>query len=89
MKTVKVGDAVQVVDENGIEHTGLVTANWQNMAGEATYDETQPVYIALNVVFVSADSTKTDSYGRQTEHLSSCMHRSVAGTCPGRYWYQA
>ena len=89
MRTVKIGDAVKVVDEVGIEHDALVTASWgSGSQGEQQYDEAEQVFLAINVVFVSSDPLKTDCYGRQKEHLSSVAHRSVKGECLGRYWWQ-
>jgi DNA-binding protein len=39
----------------------------------------------INVLYVSADETKTDPYGRQIERASSVQH--VAGTtAKGRFW---
>ncbi len=91
MKTVQIGSAVKVVDEVGVTHDGLVTAAWGQNPNEAQeYDDSEDkvVHLAINVVFVSADENKRDCYGRQTEHLSSCAHRSSVGACPGRFWYQ-
>ena len=88
-KTVKIGDMVNVVDEVGVEHKALVTASWGPGGDEGqTYDDTQPVHLAINLVFVSSDANKRDCYGCQTEHLSSVSHKSTAGSCPGRYWWQ-
>jgi hypothetical protein len=70
----KVGTAVKVVDEVGVLHHGLVTNCWGGSC--------------LNVAFLSADESKVDQYGRQTEHLSSCSHRDGT-TAPGRYWFIA
>lgn len=91
MKTVQIGSLVQVVDEVGVQHAGLVTAAWGSNPNEAqSYDDSEgkQVHLALNVVYVSADENKRDCYGRQIEHSSSMMHRSAAGGCPGRYWWQ-
>jgi hypothetical protein len=74
-EVIKVGSAVKVVDEVGVLHHDLVTANWSSERSTCA-----------NVVFLSADETKTDQYGRQSEHLSSCSHRDVT-TAPGRYWF--
>jgi len=41
----------------------------------------------INVVYLSGDESKTDSYGRQLERdMTSVQHRS-ATTAPGRYWF--
>ena len=86
MKTVQIGSAVKVVDETGNERNGLVTNCWPPEGVE--YDEAAQVHLAINIVFTSADVNKLDCYGRQTERLSSVMHRSMKGECPGRYWWQ-
>ena len=91
MKSVQIGSPVKVVDEVGVEHDAIATATWgANPAGMQEYDDSEgkKVFLAINVVFVSADPEKTDCYGRQTEHLSSVAHRSSVGECPGRYWWQ-
>jgi hypothetical protein len=74
----QIGDVVKVVDEQGHHHNALVCANW-NYEGSDTP--------SLNVVFVSDDDSKVDSYGRQIDrHLTSVVHRS-SQSAPGRYWY--
>ena len=74
---VKQGQAVKVVDEIGVLHDGLVTANWGNDDRPST---------CVNVVYVSKDPNKRDTYGQQKEHLSSCSHRDST-PAPGRYWF--
>lgn len=78
---VVVGSAVKVVDENYIEHVGLVTAV------HGSFDN---AYIpCINVVFVSTEEAKRDPFGRQLERMSSLQHL-VQGPSqmprPGRYW---
>jgi hypothetical protein len=74
-ETVTIGQAVKVVDEFSILHDGLVTNVW----GPGPHT-------VANVVFLSSDEKKLDSYGRQSEHLASCSHRD-SGSAVGRYWY--
>ncbi len=78
---VKPGDAVKVVDENYVAHTGLVTCVHGPFGG---------AYIpCINVVYVSTDDTKRDPYGQQVERMSSLQHYSQGPsgmTRPGRYW---
>lgn len=76
-EVVKIGDAIKVVDELGVLHNGLCEQNWGS--------DGQPSN-CINVVWLSSDLAKTDQYGRQKEHLSSCSHRDFT-TAPGRYWY--
>jgi len=74
---VKIGDVVDLLDETGHQHRGLITQVW----GPA---DSKP---SINVVFVSLDETKTDQYGRQVERLSSLQHQSTVGKQPGRFWW--
>ncbi len=66
---VRVGDAVIFVDPIRNEHDALVTAVWSKDC--------------INVVFVSADESKTDSYGRQIERETSVSRHSESN-CFGR-----
>jgi hypothetical protein len=66
---------VLVTDEIGVQHDGLVTADW---SGGAEFG-------ARNVIYVSDDDAKRDPYGRQIERLSSCSHKSET-QAPGRFW---
>lgn len=82
VEPVKPGDPVKVVDEHYVEHAGLVTA----VHGEFVEDGYVP---SINAVYVSADPSKTDPYGRQTERLSSLQHLDSGPSRmpkPGRYW---
>jgi hypothetical protein len=66
---VKVGDSVVFVDPTRHEHNAVVTAVWSKDC--------------INVVFVSTDENKTDSYGRQIERETSVMRHSDTN-CFGR-----
>lgn len=70
-RTPKVGEAVVYVDPVGVKHDGLVT----NQFGPT----------CANVLWVSGDESRTDSYGRQVERMSSCSHASV-NPAWGNYW---
>jgi hypothetical protein len=76
-EVVKIGDAVKVVDEFSVLHNGIITNVWTQPG--------QPSTVA-NVLYLSSDETKTDSYGRQVERMSSCSHRD-SGSAHGRYWF--
>jgi len=82
MKKLSIGDAVVYVDEFGQERPALVTNNW----GTSEYDPEKGGG-AINVVFVSNNSSETDSYGRQTKHETSVVHRAQQ-SAPGKYWFQ-
>lgn len=86
IKTLRNGDPVKVKDEYGVERDALVTACWSE---KKEYDDSQPVHININVLFVSTDPKRTDQYGQQIERMCSVGHKSVAGECPGRFWWQS
>lgn len=70
---VKVGDIVSYYDSYGREHKALVT----NVFGE-----NKP---AINVVYVSDDENRTDTFGRQIERQTSVVHRDNQ-YAHGMYW---
>lgn len=69
-----VGDAVIFHDPKGNPHNALVTTVWSETL--------------VNVVFVSDDENRQDSYGRQIERSTSLMHASVMNV-HGNYWRYA
>lgn len=71
---VEVGDAVVYVDPVGKHHKAIVTAAWS--------------YSCINLVLVSEDVTKTDTYGRQIERQTSMMHSSSPGRAHGFFWFK-
>jgi len=48
---MKIGDVVTFVDAVGIEHAALITAVWSENC--------------INVVYVSGDESRKDTFGRQ------------------------
>jgi hypothetical protein len=68
---VEVGDSVIWHDAQGAAYNSVVTAVWSEKC--------------INVVFVSKDSSKQDSYGRQIERATSCQHKSLVHV-HGFYW---
>lgn len=72
----QVGEAVKYLDELRNWRDALITAPWS-----AT---------CVNLVVVSADESKQDSYGRQVERETSQMHQSAQvdgeGFVVGRVW---
>ena len=67
----KMGEPVVYVDPVGKIHPALVTQPWGQQC--------------INVVFVSTDESKDDSYGRQIERQTSLMHKDVVPV-HGNYW---
>lgn len=75
-KLVNVGDAVVYCDEKGSDHPALITAI--HGPGDAGW-------VCVNLLWVSGDEDRIDSYGRQTERASSIQRAS--DTCAhGNYW---
>lgn len=68
-------------DHFGVEHDGLCTAVW----GSNEFEDDGTGAPSINVVYVSKDETKTDTYGRQIERDTSVPHRG-SQPAPGNYW---
>ena len=71
MREPKFGESVVYVDPVGVQHAALVTQLWSPTC--------------VNLVFVSSDAARQDTYGRQTERTTSLMHASVVPV-HGNYW---
>jgi hypothetical protein len=70
-REVKVGGHVIWHDSVGTPHDAVVTAVWSQTC--------------INVVFVSGDESKQDSYGRQIERATSCSYKTTMNV-HGFYW---
>lgn len=66
------GQKVVFCDAKSIDHDALVTAVWSDTC--------------INVVWVSGDESRTDTYGRQVERQTSVTHATVMGQAHGNYW---
>ena len=80
-----VGELVWYVDHHGNQRQAFLTA----IHGDASYKEDDDELVwapSVNVVLVSLDSDKTDSYGRQIERDSSVPH-ATAQPAMGNYWH--
>jgi hypothetical protein len=93
---VKIGDHVLFADSRSRPVHAVVSAVWPKMKvvaapdDPAAYDGKKAVpdpdqAPSLNVVFVSMDEARHDSYGRQVERETSLAHVS-AQPAPGMYW---
>lgn len=67
----KVGEPVVYVDPVGQAHPALVTQPWGPTC--------------INLVTISRDSNKQDTYGRQIERFTSMPHQSQMPV-HGNYW---
>lgn len=68
------GDLVIYHDSKGVGHSALVTCTWSSKA-----------HPLINLVYVSGDENRQDSYGRQLERSTSTMHKSQSNV-HGNYW---
>lgn len=64
---------MKYVDEHGVTHDALLTATHSPKC--------------VNVVYVSKDVDKHDSYGQQIERDTSVIHASAEGRAHGRFFY--
>jgi len=71
MQEAHVGDVVVWHDSVGTPHKALITAVWSKTC--------------INVVFVSTDENKQDSFGRQIERATSCQYKTLSPV-HGFYW---
>jgi hypothetical protein len=71
-----IGASVTFVDEHGRDRAALVTHVWPGMSGQAD---------GCNLVVVSDDGARDDSYGRQIERKTSVPHQS-GNAAPGYFW---
>lgn len=71
MRTPEIGGHVVWTDSQGVDHNALIQCVWSNTC--------------INLVFVSGDENRKDSYGRQLEHATSCTHATSNGV-HGFYW---
>jgi hypothetical protein len=81
----KIGDAVRIVTADYVETFGLVTA--VHGSGYERGDDWIPPLV--NVVYVSPDASKGDSYGRQIErNMTSVNHKiNTQGMPKAGYYY--
>lgn len=71
----EVGQDVVYVDGTARRHQALITAWWRAQGREPS----------ANLVFVSGDPAKEDTFGRQIERETSVPHRSHQ-VAPGKFW---
>lgn len=77
-ETTEIGGRCIYTDTKGVDHEALVTNGFgaQGRIGKSS---------AINIVYVSDDQTRLDSYGRQLERESSVQHQHLQ-VAHGRFW---
>lgn len=78
LKQPKIGDHVIFFDQFGMPHDALLTAVWgESSVREYTQDGKtvkEDYYPSVNVLLISPDERREDSYGRQVERQTSVVH---------------
>jgi hypothetical protein len=93
---VGVGDSVIFVDAVGVEHDALLTEVWRQSESILEWvRENQPEQYdnmvkhletpSVNLIIISKDDKKSDTYGRQIERHTSVVHE-VNQAAHGMYW---
>lgn len=77
-RQLEIGSVINYVDKNQVRHSALVTNVWPQMSGDGNAP-------GCNLVYVSADASKDDPYGRQIERATSTVHKTRQAA-PGDYW---
>ena len=87
-RVYKVGAAVKFVDAYGQVHDALITRWWDGSDSGMKIESYTSQYgdPGCNVVYVTSDERKEDSYGRQTERMTSVVHKSKQMPTPGMYY---
>ena len=81
-QTPKIGDAVIFHDSRGRAHNALVTG----VFGETRVDAFGSYEPCMNIVFVSSDTKRSDSYGRQIERGPTSIGHGSSNPGHGNYW---
>jgi hypothetical protein len=83
-RTYHVGQHVKFINPERKEQDALVTIWWVPPEQHPHYTSGQGEP-GCNLIVVSTDPAKEDSYGRQTDHHTSVVHKSVQ-PAGGYYW---
>lgn len=79
-RSYEVGKHVVYVDPQGVAHDAVVTVWWS-----LDYYRKEGKEPGCNLVYVSGDPAKDDTYGRQIERSTSVIHMGVQ-PAHGNYW---
>ena len=89
-RQLKVGDPVIFFDQFGMEHHALLTAiHGERYTYDKGYDNEPTIEKienpSVNLLLISPDPKREDTYGRQIERESSVVHSSNQGAW-GNFW---
>ena len=76
-----VSASVVYVDPKGVKHSALVTIWWTGV--NAYYSDSKEP--GCNLLWVTDDALKQDTYGSQVERATSVVHKSFQ-PAHGNYW---
>ena len=84
----EVGDAIVYFDEYRKQVNGILTAVHGEVSGGPVEGHKEQAWHTpcVNLVYVVPDADKTDGWGRQKDHASSCSHVSQQHPPVGNYW---
>ncbi len=82
----EIGDTVIYHDPHNIPHNALVTDVHGGSHDPATCKWSYPYAPCINLLWVSSDKTKGDSYGRQIERATSTPSGMMPGMAHGNYY---
>ena len=93
LKQIKVGDPIEFVDQQGRSHAALVTevhGTYGHSCGTLPKHDEEGETVwgghpPINVLYVTKEEGKRDSWGAQIERSSSVVHREHQGAS-GLYW---
>ena len=80
-KQLKAGDHIIYVDPKGVRRDALCNIVWGAVEAYKS-DAGEP---GCNLVFITNDETRTDTYGAQIERATSVVHKSKQ-PAHGNYW---
>ena len=81
--TPKIGGLVIFHDSTGRAHNALATAVFGETVVDASGYSHEP---CMNIVFVSSDTKREDSYGRQIEREPTSIVHASDNSAHGNYW---
>lgn len=82
----EIGQHVKYVDEFRKVHDALITIWWLPSEHYQMSDYKLDCEPGCNLLYVSDDPKRDDTYGRQIERDSSVVHKSYQPEAQGRYW---